>query len=122
MYLQSAVSRSYGNYKPKIYNRYTHTPLVAQKVKSLLAMWETCLGWEDPLRREWLLTPVWRSFPGDSDGKESARNLGDLGLITGLGRSHGVGNGNPLQYACLETSVDRGAWRAAVHGVAKSWT
>ena len=61
-------------------------------------------------------------FPGDSDGKESACNTGDLGLITGLGRSPGEGNGNPLQHSCLENSMDRGAWWATVHGVAKSRT
>ena len=52
----------------------------------------------------------------------SALNVGDLGLIPGLGRSPGEGNGNPLQYSCLENSIDRGAWRATVHGVAKSRT
>ena len=60
--------------------------------------------------------------PGGSDGKESAHNVGDLGSIPGLGRSPGEGHGNPLYYSCLENSVDRGAWRATVHGVAKSWT
>ena len=58
----------------------------------------------------------------DSDGKESACNMGDLGLIPGLGRSSGGGHGNPLQYSCLENPMDRGAWQAAVHGVAKSGT
>ena len=47
---------------------------------------------------------------------------GDVGLIPGLGRSSGVGNGNPLQYSCLENSLDRRAWRATVHGVAKIQT
>ena len=51
--------------------------------------------------------------------KESACNVGDLGSIPGLGRSPGEGNDNPLQY-CLENSMDRGPWQAAVHGVAKS--
>jgi len=46
----------------------------------------------------------------------------DVGLIPGLGRSPGVGNSNPLQYSCLENSMDRGAWRASVHGIAKSQT
>ena len=59
---------------------------------------------------------------GGSDGKESACNTGDPGLIPGLGRSPGEGNGNPLQYSCLENSMDRGAWWATVHGVAKSQT
>ena len=49
-------------------------------------------------------------------------NTRDMGSVPGLGRSPGVGNGNPLQYACLENSVDRGAWRATVLGVAKSRT
>ena len=49
-------------------------------------------------------------FPGGSDGKESVYNAGDLGLIPGLGRSPGEGNGNPLQYSCLENPMDRGAW------------
>ena len=61
-------------------------------------------------------------FPGGSDGKESAHNAGDPGSIPGSGRSPGEGNGNPLQYSCLENSMDRGAWQATVHGVTKSWT
>ena len=61
-------------------------------------------------------------FPVGSDGKESAFNVGDLGLISGSGRSPGEGNGNPLQYSCLENSMDGGAWWATVHGVAKSRT
>ena len=61
-------------------------------------------------------------FSGGSDGKESTCNVGDPGSIPGLGRSPGEGNGNPLQYYCLENSTDRGAWWATVHGVAKSWT
>ena len=58
-------------------------------------------------------------FPGNSDGKESACNAGNLDLIPGSGRSPGEGNGNPLQYSCLGNSMDRGAWRATVHGVPK---
>ena len=61
-------------------------------------------------------------FPGGSDDKESACNAGDLGSIPGSGRSPGEGNGNPLQYSYLENSVDRGAWWATLHGVAKSQT
>ena len=59
-------------------------------------------------------------FPGGTDGKESACNAGDPGWIPGLGRFPGEGNGYPLQYSCLEDSMDRGAWRAAIHEVAKS--
>ena len=61
-------------------------------------------------------------FPDGSDGKESAYNEVDLSSITGLGRSPEEGNGNPLQYSCLENCMDRGAWQATVHVVAKSWT
>ena len=52
----------------------------------------------------------------------SACNVGDPGSIPGLGRSPGEGNGNPLQYSCLENPMDGGAWKATVHGVAKSRT
>ena len=61
-------------------------------------------------------------FPGGSASKEFACNAGDPGLIPRLGRCPGEGNGNPLQYSCLENTMDRGAWWARVHGVAKSWT
>ena len=57
-----------------------------------------------------------------SDGKESACNAGDPGLIPGSGRSPGEGNGNPLQFSCLENAMHRGAWWAIVPGVAKSPT
>ena len=58
-------------------------------------------------------------FPGGSDGKASVYNAGDLSSIPGSGRSTGEGNGNPLQCYCLENPMDRGAWWATVHGVAK---
>ena len=61
-------------------------------------------------------------FPGGSEVKASAWNAGDMGSIPGSGRSPGEGNGNPLQYSCLENPMDRGAWQATVHGVAKSQT
>ena len=63
--------------------------------------------------------PMWCS------GKTSPANAGDsrdAGSVPGLRRSPGMGSGNPLQYSCLENSMDRGAWRAAVHGLTKSWT
>ena len=59
-------------------------------------------------------------FSGGSDGKASAYNAGQLGLIPGLGRSSGEGNGNPLQYSCLGNPMDRAAWCTTVHGVAES--
>ena len=61
-------------------------------------------------------------LPCSSFGKESACNAGDLGLIPELGRSPGGGNGNLLQYFCLENLMDRGAWQAVIHGTTKSWT
>ena len=63
-----------------------------------------------------------KPFPSGSVGKESACNAGDPGLIPGLGRSPGEGNGNTLQYCCLENSMDRGVGQAAVRGIAESDT
>ena len=64
------------------------------------------------LLKEW-------GFPGGSAAKNPPANAGDAGLIPGLGRSPGEGNGNPLQYSCLGNPVDSGARQATVHGVAK---
>ena len=80
--------------------------LIAQLVKNLPAMQET----------------MFLGFPCGSAGKESAHNAGDLGSIPGLGRSPGGRHGNPLQYSCPESPMDREAWWATVHGPAKSWT
>ena len=68
------------------------------------------------------LTSSILGFPGGSDGKESAYNAEDMGSIPELGRSPGEGNSNPLQYSCLENTMDRGAGWATVHGVTKSRT
>ena len=70
----------------------------------------------------WGYQPLFGGFPGGSDCKGSACNVEDLDLIPGLGRSPGEGNGYPFQYSCLENPMDRGAWWATIHGVAKSWT
>ena len=67
-------------------------------------------------RRGFLSGAVVKNPPANS------RNARDMGLIPGLGRSSGIGNGNPLQYSCLENSLDREAWWATVHGVTKNWT
>ena len=60
--------------------------------------------------------------PSSSDGKESAYEAGDQGSIPGIGRYPGEGNGNPLQYSCLENSMDREVWQATLRGVAKNLT
>jgi len=65
---------------------------------------------------------ILKIFPGGSEVKASASNVGDPGLIPRLGRSPGEGNGNPLQYSCLENPMDGEAWWATVHGVAMSRT
>ena len=112
---------------------------MAQLVKSLPAMQETwvqSLGWGDPLEKGKATNSsilAWRilvhgvaksqtllGFPCSSVSKEFACSAGDRGSIPGLGRSLGKGNGNPLQYPCLENLMDRGTWWIAVHGVAKS--
>ena len=63
---------------------------------------------------------VVKNLPANAGIARDAGDIGDVGSIPGLGRSLGVGNGNPLQYSCLENSMDRGAWRAIVYGVAES--
>ena len=75
------------------------------------------LGQEDRLP-----TAVFMGFPGGSDGNESACSAVVPASVPGLGRSPGEGHDNRLQYSCLENSMDRGAWRATVHGVERSWT
>ena len=67
-----------------------------------------------------IVLTAWRNFSDGSDGKESACNAGDPGLIPGSGESPGEGSGNPLQDSCLGNPMDRGARRALVHEVAKS--
>ena len=62
---------------------------------------------------------VYEDFPGGSDGKASAYNVGDAGSMPGSGRSPGGGNGNPLQYSCLKNPMDRETWQATVHGGCK---
>ena len=66
-----------------------------------------------------VLRQDYKGFPHSAVGKESACSAGDLGSIPGSGRSPGEGNGNPLQYSCLENPMDRGAWQTTVHGVAR---
>ena len=68
------------------------------------------------------LVSLGSDFPGGSNGKASAYNVGDLGSVPESARSSGEGNNNPLQYSCLENPIDRGAWWGTVHAVAKSQT
>ena len=94
--------------------------LIAQLVKNSVCNVETLvrfLDWKIPWRRDRLPTPVFLGFPGGSAGKESTCNAGDLGLISGWGRSPREGKGYPLQYSGLENTM---AW--IVHGVTKSQT
>ena len=74
------------------------------------------------LSKLWSILGDGMGFPGGSEIKTSACNVGDLASTPGSGRSPGEGKGNPLQYSCLENPLGRGAWRAAVHGAAKSQT
>ena len=78
-------------------------------------MSQTTTGWS-------VLNIFYWGFPGGSDGKEYGWNAGDSGLIPGSGRSTEEENGYPLQYSCLENSMDRGGWWATIHGITKSWT
>ena len=99
--------------------------LVAQLVKNPPAIQETLvrfLGWEDPLRRDRLPTPVFLGFPGGSDSKESPCNVGDLGSIPGLGRSPGRGMTTHSSILAWRIPMDIRAWQATVHRIADSWT
>ena len=82
------------------------------------------LGWWEREERNTLCrkTSTDWGFPGGSVVKNPPANAGDAGLIPGSGRSPGEGNGNPLQYSCLRNPMNRGAWWATIHGVAKSQT
>ena len=86
--------------------------LVAQLLKNPPATQETLVRFLEkiPWRRDRLPTPVFLGFPCGSAGKESACNVGNLGSIPGLGRSHGEGKGYPLQYSGLENSMDCSPW------------
>ena len=99
-------SSSHENIFPKTFSTLTPQgkhPLYCDSSLSLKAIYETDRG-----------------FPSGSDGKESTCNAGDPGSSHGSGRSPGEGNGNPLQYPCLENPMDGVAWRTIVHGVAES--
>ena len=125
--------------------------LVAHMVKNLPAMqesWVWSLGWEESLEKgmatyssilawdiPWTEEPCRLHSMGSQRVRQDwvtntnthtplgrTQKILNNGLIPGLGRVPGEGNGHPLQYSCLENSMDRGAWQATVHGVAKNWT
>ena len=91
----------------------------------LLWIYPDC-SWESTEARQdtshWHFRELPLGFPGGSDSQESVCNVGDPGLIPGLGRSPGEGNGYPLQYSDLESHMNRRTWQATVQGVTKSWT
>ena len=96
--------------------------LVQSLVRELRSHKLCSIAKEKKKKRSGDLPPYLMGFLGVSDGKESSCNVGDLGSIPGLGRFPGEGNDYPLQYSGLENSMDRGAWWATVHGIAKNWT
>ena len=81
--------------------------------ETLVDFWPGKIFW----RRDWLPTPIILGFPCGSASKETMCNAGDLGSISGLGISPGEGKSYPLQYSCLDNSMNRGAWQATVQGV-----
>ena len=83
------------------------------------------IDWFDLLARRLIILDIddfLNGFPGDTVVKNLPANTGDLGSIPGLGRSPNIGNGNPLQYSCLENPMGRGSWQVTVYGVTKNWT
>ena len=94
------------------------TLLMTPQDSSLVLLSGSSVPWVGAARE--FFQKLQRGFPGASASKESACSAGDPGSISGLGRSPGEGNGNPLQYSCLENRMGRGAWRATIHGVAES--
>ena len=116
-------------------HRWIHKHMVEQKKQNSKYVWydtvykslKTWHNWivlktREQFLESWESSYLWEKggFPSSSAGKESTCNAGDLGWIPALGRPPGEGNGNPLQYSCLEKSTDRGAWWTTVHGVTKS--
>ena len=110
-----SISFSRGSSQPRDRNWVSH---IAGRC---FAVWATRLVLSLDFYILFNYIPVYAAIPcfNGSEVKASAYNVRDLGLIPGLGRSLGEGNGNPFQYSCLENPMDRGAWW--VHGVAKSW-
>ena len=115
-----AIILSWYSHLPQCINRYNMWPTqYDQQNVHMDGFW----GIRKNCKRPWnlVLFPASLGFPGGSDGKESACKAGNPGLIPGLGRSPGEGNGNPAQYSCLENPMDGGAWQGS-SGITKSWT
>ena len=89
---------------------------------SLLKTEMLATAWMNIPQNLYIIEVTNSDFPGGSDSKAPAYNVGDPGSIPGSGRSPGEGNGNPLQYSCLDNPMDGGAWWATVHRVAESRT
>ena len=87
----------------------------------LFGTWLDMIHVSPGMSNGWSLSSI-TGIPGSSVEKKPPASEGDAGLIPGLGRSPGEGNGNPLRYSCLGNPKDRGAWRTTIHGVAKSRT
>ena len=101
----------------------SHHPLLTLQSDAILKCRpKKCTPQPEILQRFPVALRINTGFPGGSDGEESTCNAGDLGSNPGLRRSPGEENGYPLQYSCLENSMDRGTWWTAVYGVAKTWT
>ena len=98
---------------PRSYTKYIWNPF------SLVHQYHHCCNLGSSSFRSRIISPC---FPGVSDGKQSACNVEDKGSIPGSGSSPEEGNGNPLQYSCLENFMDRGCWQATVDGIPKSQT
>ena len=92
------------------HEQYKRVSLTFSNLSLNFAIWSSCSEPQLALSLVFADYIKLHSFPGGSDGKVSACNVGDLSLIPGLGRSRGEGNGNPLQDSCLENSMDGGAW------------
>ena len=112
-YFKNCLKHLHSLYCLRVASSLHMEPRRAHAVHSRVTKW-----WKE--KPHWLATKSKIfDFPGGSVGKNPSASSGDTGFIPGLGRSPGEGNGNPLQYSCLGNSMDREAWQATVHGIAK---
>ena len=106
-------------YSMTVQNHYTQGSQLPMRGKVFLHSSGGCEGILIQIKFKIMYAFMYVYLPYCSVGRESACNAGDLGSVPGLGRFPGEGNGNPLQYSCLENPMDRGAKKAIVHGVAR---